>query len=89
MSGKSILASGALAGTFALIGVVIGSRLVKAPTPFVVAPKGAGIVVPKANGMKPMPPPIRPEDVAPKPVPSTGRLSDLCLWKSCNRGGEP
>ncbi|WP_099212607.1 hypothetical protein [Gluconobacter cerinus] len=87
MSGKSILASGALSGTFALIGVFIGSRLVKPPAPFV-APKGAGIVVPKANGTKPMPPPIRREDVAPKPVPSTGRFSDLCLWKSCNRGGE-
>ncbi|GAN90992.1 hypothetical protein Gbfr_022_036 [Gluconobacter frateurii M-2] len=60
MSGKTCLAFGFLAGAFALAGVVIGSRIAMRKT-------YAQIVAPTVAGKKPMPPPIRREDVEPKP----------------------
>lgn len=60
MSGKTCLASGFLVGVFALAGVVIGSRIAMRKT-------YAQIVAPTVVRKKPMPPPIQPENVEPKP----------------------
>ncbi|MFT8354084.1 MAG: hypothetical protein ABF617_05720 [Gluconobacter japonicus] len=60
MSTKICLVSGLLAGTFALAGVAIGSRITMRKA-------YSQIVAPTVGGKKPMPPPIRPEDVEPKP----------------------